>query len=296
MRRILPFLAIGVLLATSVSVRAKDGEFDSNGVKIAYTDEGEGEPIILIHGFTGSRAHWLEQPRFPGAPQRPPVGKELAKEYRVIAIDCRGHGKSGKPHDPDKYGKEMADDVVRLMDHLKLKKAHVAGYSMGGFITMKLIADHPERIISATVGGAGGILPVDNQGRENIAKALEEKQTLKPLFDRLTPKGQPAMSEEQVKTIDKMILANNDPKALAAVMRGMKDLSVSEAKLKENKVPAQCIIGELDPLKAGVDAIDGKMTNLRVVVIPMTDHMTAGADPKFLQSLKELLAKHRQKG
>src|SRR5262245_27889774 len=105
MRRLIPFLALGLVLAAFASVHAAEAEFDSNGVKIHYVDEGEGEPIILIHGFTGNSAHWTEPPRIPtGGPQRPPVGKELAKEYRVIAIDCRGHGKSGKPYDPAKYG------------------------------------------------------------------------------------------------------------------------------------------------------------------------------------------------
>jgi pimeloyl-ACP methyl ester carboxylesterase len=297
MRRLLPLLAIGVLFATSVQVRAAEGDFDSNGVKIHYTDEGQGEPLILIHGFTGQGGFWMDPPRFPpGGPPRPPIGKELAKEYRVIAIDCRGHGKSGKPLDPQKYGKEMAADVVRLMDHLKLKKAHVAGYSMGGFITMKLVADHPDRLLSATVGGAGAIADVDDRLRENVAQSLEEGKGIKPLIERLTPKGRPLPSDEQMKAIDQMILANNDPKALAAVMRGMKALTVPEAKLKENQVPAQCIIGELDPLKTGVDAIKDKMTNLRVIVIPDADHMTTSGDPKFLQSIKEFLAKHRQKG
>jgi pimeloyl-ACP methyl ester carboxylesterase len=286
MQRILPLFAVALALAASFHPHAAEGDFDSNGVKIHYTDQGEGEPIILIHGFTGQGAYWNQLK----------IAPELAKEYRVIAIDCRGHGKSGKPHEPTKYGKEMVEDVVRLMDHLKLKKAHVAGYSMGGFITMKLLAEHPDRIISATVGGAGGTAPVDTGVREEIAKSLEEKQSLKPLIDRLTPKGRPPVSDEQIKAIDKALLATNDTKALAAVMRGMKDLVVPEAQLKANKVPAQCLIGELDPLKVGVDAIDGKMPNLRIVVIPTADHGTAGSNPLFLQSMKEFLAKHRQKG
>lgn len=286
LHRCATFVVLGLLIGGSATLRADEGEFDSKGVKIHYTVEGEGEPIILIHGFTGNGAYWKQMG----------VAPELAKEYRVITLDCRGHGKSGKPHDPKAYGQEMAEDVVRLMDHLKLRHAHVVGYSMGGFITMKLLTDHPDRVLSATVGGAGGTSPVDDRARERIAKSLEEDKSLKPLFERLTPKNRPPIPEEQLKAFEQMVIANNDVKALAAVMRGMGALSVSDAKFKTNKVPTQCVIGEFDPLKDGVDAIQDKMANLRVVVIPGADHGTAGSNPQFLKSIKEFLAKHRQKG
>src|SRR5438093_10296877 len=88
--------------------RAEDGNFDSNGVKIHYVIEGEGDAVILIHGFV---ANHVIQWKAPG------IMKELAKNYKVIAIDNRGHGQSGKPHQVEKYGVEMVEDVVRLMDH-----------------------------------------------------------------------------------------------------------------------------------------------------------------------------------
>ena len=74
----------------------------------------------------------------------PRVFQKLSKRYRVIALDNRGHGKSDKPYDPAQYGLELVDDVVRLMDHLGIAKAHVVGYSLGGFITLKLALRHPE--------------------------------------------------------------------------------------------------------------------------------------------------------
>jgi pimeloyl-ACP methyl ester carboxylesterase len=255
-------------------------------VKIYYVTEGEGEPVVLIHGFTGSNNYWTANGLF----------KELAKEYRVIAIDCRGHGKSDKPHDPAKYGQEMAADVVRLLDHLKIKQAHVVGYSMGGFITMKLLSEYPDRVLSATVGGAGGSQPVDVGTREAIAKSLEEGKGLLPLYERLTPPGRPKPTPEQAQAIDRVLLATNDPKALAAVMRGMKALTVPEDKLAANKVPTQCIIGADDPLKTGVDYVKDRMGNLRIIVIPNADHANAASRPEFSQGVKEFLAKHRQKG
>src|SRR5438132_5614676 len=91
--------------------------FLSNGVKMHYVTAGTGEPVVLIHGWSSSAQMWR------------PLIDDLSKDHRVIALDCRGHGESDKPHDPSKYGMEMANDVVRLLDRLKIKKAHIAGYS-----------------------------------------------------------------------------------------------------------------------------------------------------------------------
>src|SRR5258708_1666760 len=120
--------------------------FDSKGVKIQYTIEGQGEPVVLIHGLHSSaQMNW----RLPG------TIKLLAESYQVIALDLRGHGHSGKPEKESDYGPEMAEDVVRLLDHLKIEKAHIVGYSMGGLIAMKLAVEHPERVKSMVLGGMG---------------------------------------------------------------------------------------------------------------------------------------------
>lgn len=261
-----------------------DHFFDSDGVKIHYVERGEGPPVILVHGFTANiDLNW----RMPG------IYDALASDYRVIALDNRGHGLSDKPHDPDQYGEKMCEDVVRLMDHLKIDKAHVIGYSMGGFITAKLLTLHPDRVASAVLGGAGWSRPGDelNGFLDTLAKSLEEGKGIAPLIAHLTPAGQAPPTEEQINTINAMILLGNDPKALAAVARGMKNLAVSEEQLKANKVPTLAVIGELDPLKAGVDALEGVMSDVSVVVLPGDDHMTAVRDPKFVEALKGFLAK-----
>src|SRR6266446_970237 len=131
-----PALVVSCLLLPCPSLYAEDKFFDSNGVKIRYTVEGKGEPVLLIHGFTANiEIQWT----IPG------ITRALAKKYQVIAFDNRGHGKSGKPHDAEKYGMEMVEDAVRLLDHLKIKKAHVVGYSMGGMIALKLAVVHSDR-------------------------------------------------------------------------------------------------------------------------------------------------------
>jgi pimeloyl-ACP methyl ester carboxylesterase len=274
-----------LLLACFCAVaRAKDQFFDSNGVKIRYTIAGQGEPVLLIHGFTANiQTQW----------ELPGIIKALSSDYQVIALDNRGHGKSDKPHDPKKYGTEMVEDAVRLLDHLKIKKAHVVGYSMGAMITKKLLFTHPDRLLTATLGGSGGL----REGAEptffnQLADSLEQGRGMGTLIEALTPPGRPKPTAEQIEAINTMLTLMNDTKALAAVARGFKDLAVADEKLKSNRVPTLAIIGADDPLKPGVDALDGKLTNLEVVVIKDTDHMSAFASPEFAKSLRAFLAKH----
>ena len=272
-----------VLLAATTVSGAEDRFLDADGVKIRYVVLGEGEPVILVHGFSANMELQWGQSGIVG---------ELAKNYQVIGIDNRGHGMSDKPHDPEAYGMEMVKDVVRLMDALEIEKAHVVGYSMGGFITNKLIATHPDRLLSATLGGAGWSRENDEvlQLLDTLAESLETKRSVGPLIARLTPEGQPQPTEEQIRFFDQMMLALNDPDALAAVARGLKQLTVDEQSLRSNRVPTLALIGEVDPLKDGVDELRGVMNNLRIVVIEEADHMTAPAHKKFIDNLTEFLA------
>jgi len=287
-QRSLPWVVACLFLMASVSIAVaappQHNAFLSNGVKLHYLTAGEGEPVILIHGFAASAyANWV----MPG------VFEKLSKHYQVIAIDNRGHGTSGKPHEIDKYGTEMVEDVVRLLDHLKIQKAHIVGYSMGGFITGALVATHPERILSATMGGAGWSRREDDHSViEAVAKSLEEGNGIAPLMKALTPPGSVPPTEEQIKSRNQMIMFANDPKALAACMRGMLKLQVTREQLVNNKVPVLAIVGDKDPLKKGVDAMDGVMSNLKVVIVKGGDHLSTFRSAQFQQTLNDFLAAH----
>ncbi|MBX7168896.1 MAG: alpha/beta hydrolase [Pirellulales bacterium] len=259
--------------------------FDSAGVKIRYVDVGQGEPVLLIHGFT---ANIEQQWRAPG------ILDALAKNYRVIALDNRGHGGSGKPHDPKDYGLEMAADPVRLLDHLGIDRAHIVGYSMGGMITNKLLSMHPERFITATLGGMGWVRENDESFAflGELAESLETKGSIRPLIERLIPPDRPRPTDEQLRAVDQMFMLVNDTKALAAVARAMPALSISEEKIRANQVPVLALIGDADPLEEGVDRLVGVMPHLKVVRIPGADHMQAFGDPLFLKELQAFLAEH----
>ena len=293
-RALFPVLACFFLAAPS-ALRAEDQFFDSNGVKIHYIVEGKGEPVVLIHGFTADiDKNW--RTGFAVGPYQngPRTIEALSKSYRVIALDNRGHGKSDKPHDVKQYGVEMAEDVVRLLDHLKIKQAHVVGYSMGAIITAKLLVTHPDRLLSATLGGHSGLRDDSRaQFYEELATSLEQGKGFGPLITVLTPAGRPKPTSEQVAVVNAALTKTNDCKALAAVVRGFHELVIAPEKLEKNQVPTLALIGELDRLKKGVDALQGHMANLKVVVIPGADHMTAVSSPEFLKGLGEFLAQHR---
>ncbi|MEA3213705.1 MAG: hypothetical protein QOE70_6762 [Chthoniobacter sp.] len=137
-------LAATIVVFTGAHLFADD--FDSAGVKIHYTVQGRGEPVILIHGlFANGPLNW----------SGPGITAALAKRAQVILVDCRGHGLSDKPSGEHDYGVQMVEDLGRLMDHLHLSSAHLIGYSMGAMITLKFASLHPERVRSAILGGAG---------------------------------------------------------------------------------------------------------------------------------------------
>jgi pimeloyl-ACP methyl ester carboxylesterase len=280
------FFLMAPFLAASASFAAAptNESFLSNGVKIHYVTAGEGEPVVLIHGFCANvQNNWI----LPG------IFAKLAKHYHVIALDNRGHGLSGKPHEVEKYGPEMVEDVVRLLDHLKIEKAHIVGYSMGGFITGALVTTHPERVISAVMGGAGWSRDTDDHAViDALAKSLDEGHGITPLMKALTPPGKPQLTEEELKTRNQFIMLANDPKALSACIRGMLKLHVSRESLEKNQVPVLAVCGEVDPLKKGVDAMDGVAKNLTVVIVKGGDHMSTIRSPIFEQSIEDFIAAH----
>ncbi len=250
----------------------------SDGAVIHYLAEGRGDPVVLLHGITGTAAsNW-------GAAG---IIDRLAEEFRVIAVDQRGHGRSDKPHDPGSYGERMAQDVVDLLNHLRLQQAHVVGYSMGGFITMKLLTLAPDRLLSAVVGGAGWPSAElrDDELFEALAVSLEEGKGGGPLVELLWP-GDERPTPEQVQAIGQAMVAANDQLALAAVVRGLPALDVSAELLRLNEVPTLNIIGSEDPLKPNADALVGVMKEHRLHVIEGANHLTTLNSPEFHDTVR----------
>lgn len=272
-------------LYSQIPGRVPGDYFDSAGVRIQYTDQGSGEPVILVHGFgVNQDINW----RQPGIIDR------LVKHYRVVALDLRGHGLSDKPHDPAAYGQEMAWDVVRLMDHLHLPKAHVVGYSMGGFITLKLTTLAPERLISAMPCGMGWreATPEETAPLLQLAADLEAGKGFDVLFAQISPPGKTPGAGEMA-AINLAMAAYNDKLSLAAAMRSFAGLAVTQEALRNCRVPVETVVGSEDPLRKGTDVMDAIMPGHKTIVIPGTDHISTLRDVRFADAVEAFLDAHR---
>ena len=289
------YLTTAFLVASlAPGARAQDKTFDSHGVKIAYLDVGQGEAVVLLHGFGGSAPEtWTQMPlaktQFASA----------LKGYRVLAIDHRGHGKSDKPHDPKKYGAEMAEDIVRLLDHAKVKKAHVVGYSMGTFVAGKLLATHPDRLLSVTFGGGGPVLQPPKSFTDVIdatAASLEAGKGITPLILSLTPEGAKPPSQEEAAAFSAMYIGKKDQKALAAVLRGQAGWTVTEADLKGVKVPVLFVYGSKEApfLKDIAKAAKKALPPAETVVVENGDHGSTMMSAEFREAVVKFLKAHKE--
>ncbi len=267
-----------------------DQFFDSNGVRLRYVEQGQGPAIVLMHGYTGTAdRHFLANGVFAN----------LAKDHRAIAIDLRGHGKSAKPHVPSAYGDEMARDVVRLLDHLKIQRAHVLGYSLGGFIASRLATLHPERLISVVYAASLPFQTTDtfmDKFAEDSIKELESDTPFKSLAIALQPPGSKPPPDDEIRKAVAPLVAANDVKALAALWRGFKTLAVSPQQLTAVKVPSIVITGSADGNAVGVPGLNKTQPQIRTVVVEGAQH--GGPEgvmrrPEFMATLREFLAKAR---
>jgi pimeloyl-ACP methyl ester carboxylesterase len=244
--------------------------FRHDGVEIAFLDEGEGEPIVLVHGFASTaQVNWV----YPGW-----VATLTGAGRRVIALDNRGHGASTKLYDPAAYhSATMAEDVRALIDHLDLARADVMGYSMGARITAFFALANPTRLRRAVLGGLG-IRLVDGVGLpESIAEALEAPS----LADVRDPMGRTfrAFAEQ----------TRSDLKALAACIRGSRQ-TLSRDQVAAIRAPVLVAVGSKDEVAGSAQELAALLPAGRALDIAGRDHMLAVGDKSFKQSVLSFLA------
>lgn len=276
--------------ATHGLAQAGDAFFDSKGVKIRYVTEGQGEAVVLIHGWMSDSSMW-------GRDASGNTKLAGLKGFQLIALDCRGHGKSDKPHDPAKYGGEMAADVIRLLDHLKIGRAHLIGYSMGAFIAGKVAATHPERVISIVYGGQAPLLDGEAGSREIdvFARAVNEGKGLGPYIREVTPSDRPKPTPEQANAIAKFMYGGKDVKAWSLAGKSFGGLEVKVGDIGRCKAPTLFIYGSKDSesTKRRVAALHRLLAGSEVKVIEGSDHVTTLARPEFGAAIVEFLRNHK---
>lgn len=262
------------------------GEFTTtDSVKIHYITIGDtGSWVVLIHGYTGSaEGNWFANG----------IAQALAARHRVVAIDCRNHGRSDKPV---KGGPGRAEDVVELMDHLGIDRAHVHGYSMGGLLTARLLGLIPERMLSAGFGGSGvpevdedqrarvpadpkGVDPAEAETARNLRISFamnngKTREEAEEIADRPQPERR-AVTPEQTERI--------------RAMMGVVDLTKVE-------IPVLAINGEYDQPFSKTHRLWRELRDFTNVVLPGKSHLTAivaGSMPReYLESTVRFIDSH----
>jgi pimeloyl-ACP methyl ester carboxylesterase len=247
--------------------------FDSAGLRLAYLDEGEGEPILLIHGFA-SNAHtnWV----YPGW-----VSTLTRAGRRVIAIDNRGHGDSDKPHDSRFYPAQlMAQDAHRLLDHLDIARADVMGYSMGARITAFLALANPHLVRRAIFGGMGMAMIAGMGASQAVIAALEA-----PELDQI--------SDPQGRAFRRFADATgSDLQALAACMRASRQ-RISARQISALQPPVLVAVGSDDELAGSPQGLAALIPGSQVLEIPNRDHMLAVGDKVYKSGVLAFLEADR---
>ena len=245
--------------------------FSSDGVDIAYRTYGEGDPVLLIHGFASNNAvnwsstGWIDTLTEAG--------------YRPIAMDVRGHGASAKPTEPGQYRMAtLARDAANLIDHLGLSRADVMGYSMGGRIGTVVALDHPDKVRSLVIGGMGLGLVEGIGGEDDIVAALEADS----IAAVRTPVGRSYRKVAE--------LTRSNLPALAACMREQREL-VPRERLARIAVPVLVAVGTRDEVAGSAAGLAALIPGAEVLDIPGRDHMLATGDKVFKAGVLDFLSR-----
>jgi pimeloyl-ACP methyl ester carboxylesterase len=233
--------------------------FDSDGVPIAFVDEGEGLPVLLIHGFASNRrVNWVSTSW---------VRDLTAAGRRVLTFDNRGHGESGKPHESAAYHAALlARDAERLLDHVGIERADVVGYSMGARISAFLALESPERVRRAVLSGIGeGLVKPRGPTPEAIAAALLAA----------SPDDIPDERARAFRTFADQ--TGSDREALAACILGCRQMLTPE-ELAGISQPVLVAAGAEDEVAGDPQMLAALIPGAEVFSVPSRDHMKAVGD------------------
>jgi len=240
-----------------------------DGIDLAYERLGEGPAIMLVHGFGSSRVqNWKSTGWYGGLTEA---------GFSIVAMDCRGHGDSGKPHEEAFYGHDrMAQDVVLVMQACGLPDALILGYSMGGFIGLRLLASHPERVRKLAIAGVGETY-LEDRITSPAARAA--------LADALLTPDKSAITDPRAKMFRAFAdQPGMDRLALAACMRAMSPRLPREI-LSQLQRPVLVVSGSDDETAGRPEPLAASIASGRAAVIAGRDHMSAVGDKRTRQAV-----------
>lgn len=251
-----------------------------DGTRLYYEEAGSGTPLIFIHEFAGDHRSWEPQMRF------------FSRYFRCITYDARGFPPSDIPEDPARYSQAHArDDVIAVLDHLKIDRAHVVGLSMGGFAALHVGITYPQRARSLVIAGCGYGAEPDKKEKfqaecEAAAASFEtnwteaaKKYALGPTrvqFQNKDPRGWAEFAQQ---------LLEHSPKGQALTMRGVQMRRPSLYELvdgmKKITVPTLILTGdEDDPCLEPALLMKRNIATAGLVVLPRAGHTSNIEDPE----------------
>jgi pimeloyl-ACP methyl ester carboxylesterase len=232
--------------------------FDSSGFSIAYDDipGDKGRPMILVHGFTSNRIEGWQRLGWYGAFER--------NHIRCVALDNRGHGESAKPHDPAAYGRDaMSNDILNLMDHLGIGRAHIMGYSMGTRLAMTAALKAPKRFATLTIGGVGD-------------KMFENREVAgNPMADAMEAADPETIKEPMLKSFRQFADDQGEDRLALAALTRNRDPQLTREELAGLEVPVLVVAGARDELAGDPEALAKVFPDGRAVTLPGCDHFSA---------------------
>ena len=257
-----------------------------NNRAIGYVSQGQGLPVVLVHGFPLSKAMWESQVQ------------ALSSGSRVIAIDLRGHGESQVVEGPGSMD-AFADDINGLLGHLGIDQAVIAGFSMGGYVAFAFYRKYPGKVkalVLADTRPQADTLEAA-EGRRNTAKTVLESPEattgvvdgmLPRLFTQATLDGNKALVERA-----KAIMASTASQAVAADLHAMADRPDSQPTLGQVACPTLVLVGDQDALTPVADSelMQQRVSGAKLVKIPGAAHLSPMEQPEaFNGALREFLA------
>ena len=252
---------------------APDEYFEpDSGVRLRFRQAGTGAPVVLLHGFASSLDAFG------------PFADSLTSGNRIIALDLRGHGRSAVPTDVDAYGHEMGEDVVRFLDHLDIRRAHLVGHSMGAVVSAYLATRHPDRVATVSL-----IAPPFFANSATAATALapvvaelEGGGGFRAFIDRFIPE----MPDSVAIGMSRDMVSSFDRAMLIGVMRTFPELGVGREGVSTATVPATIIVGTVDTLRVEDRALASWWPEARFVEVPGADHVDVLRHPATLAAVR----------
>jgi pimeloyl-ACP methyl ester carboxylesterase len=255
----------------------------SNHINLYYEVNGDGQPLVFIHGLGSSTRDWEFQV------------PEFSKSYRVITCDLRGHGRSDKPDGP--YHLAMfAADLAGLLSALGLAAAHIVGFSLGGGVAFQFAIDYPAMVKTLTIVNSApsfGATPEEAQQEIERRVGIVQQFGMRAMGQALSPNLFPHPDQSALRETFVERWAENDPRAYIEATRSMLGWNLMD-QLGSIQCPTLVITADQDYTPVAVkEAYVKLLPNAQLVVIPGTHHAIPMEQPeKFNAVLMAFLTKH----